>query len=545
MVKSIPLESGDIVIVNWNTIGHLAGWIESLFAISKKLPDCGILTALVLDSNDKIYVHGGLISPRFNVPTSRAMGEAFYNQYPGTQEVEVSHLICAIVKKALIKKLPLPERVSDSPFIDGDYCLQARKLGFKIYATSDVIVQYSGAAITGMTERDYARQFDDDYQIFNKKWGPEYAHKLKTPVMYQTSIAMPSGFAQAAREYIRALVDNGVDVSYNFLRGTNEEEGESEDEIVNSICENHGNLKIPQIIWAQAPYFNKNSGRYKIGHAEFEGDALPPDWAEYCNMMDEVWVPTNWDREKFRKGGVNKPLYVIPQGIRKEYFHPEIAPMRFELEEGFKFICNAAWDPRKNLQALIAAFQQEFTKGESVCLVIKTANLGLVQNVRDEVKRIKSNKDSAKVYIKEEIVKPEAVGCFYTAGDCFVFPTHGEAWGLPLFEALACGVPVITTDYGAPAETLRDGNKKPLPGVHFIRQQKTLTDTSYIYLQGNFWAEPSIPHLRELMRYVFDHKKEEKAAALKTSELIRKKYDWHEAVKPIQARLKEIYQSKL
>lgn len=545
MIKTIPLESGDIIICDWNTLGHMAGWIDTLFKASKNLPKCGAVSALVLDSKQKIFVHGGFVSPKLHCPVSYAMGETFYGQYPGTREVEVTHFVCAIIKKELLKKLPLPEKIGENIFADADYCLEAEKLGFKIYATTDLVVQYGGVTPAELTEEKYAELFDADYLAFNKKWGSLFDKKLKLPVMYHTSVGQPSGFAMAARGYIRGLTNAGVRVCYNYLRGSNEEEGDSPDEIINSICEDHGDLEMPQVIWAQAPYFFKNSGKYKIGHCEFEGDFIPPDWAEACNMMDELWVPTNWDREKFRKANVNIPIYVIPQGVDKNYFHPEMAPIRTEAPEKFKFICSAAWDPRKNLPAMIKAFKQEFKKGEDVCLIVKTLNLGLTAGVDKELKLIKYNKDSARVYVKEEEMAPESLGCFYTAGDCFLLPTHGEAWGLPIFEALACGLPVITTGWGAPNEALRDDKGEALPGVHFIRHQKTISETSYVYLQGNFWAEPSIPHLQELMRYVFDHREDEKKKALETSKIIREKFDWSNVVKPIKERLTDIYQNKL
>lgn len=545
MVKRITIESGDIVICNWDTVGHMAGWIDSLFNASKNAPNCGALSALVLDTKNKIFNHGTFISPGVFCPASYAMGEEFYNQYPGTREVQASYFICGIIKKELLKKLPLPENFGDNPFIDADYCLEAQKLGFKIYATTDVIVQYAGAIRSGTSEKEYAQKFEKDYSQFINKWGPVFTSKLKLPVMYHTGVAQPTGFAMAARGYIKGLTSNDVKVAYNFLKGTNEEEGESEDQIINSICEYHGDLSMPQVIWAQAPYFNKNSGKYKIGHCEFEGDWVPHEWVDSCNMMDEIWVPTNWDREKFRKGGVNVPIFVFAQGMDKNYFHPDIAPMRFDIPEKFKFLCNAAWDPRKNIPKLIEAFKLEFQKSEDVCLIIKTANLGMGEKIAEEIKKINNPKGSAQVYVKEELIPNEGLGCLYTASDCFVLPTHGEAWGLPLFEALACGLPVITTGYGAPNEVLRDDKGEPLPGVHFLRHQQSITETPYVYLQDNHWAEPSVPHLMEMMREVYTDITEEKKKAKETSSIIREKFDWSNVTKPIKERLKEIYQEKL
>lgn len=544
MIKTIKLENGDVIIINWDTLGHMAGWIDTLFQTSKNLPDCGILTALVLDHSDKIFCHGGFISPRVHVPVSYAMGETYYGQYDRTREVEVSRMICSIIKKPLIDKLPIPENLGENAFVDADYCLEAKKLGFKTYATAELIVQYKGDIENYDSLEAYGVDFEKNYNAFNAKWGKQLDEGFGTPVLYQTSVFQPSGFAMAARGYIKGLTDNKVTVAYNYLKGTNEEEPDSDDEIINSICENHGDLSMPQVIWAQAPYFNKNSGKYKIGHCEFEGDPVPESWIPECNSMNEIWVPSNWDREKFRRAGVTVPIYVIWQGIDKDYFHPDIAPMNFEIPQTFKFIANGAWDPRKNFPNLIKAFQMEFTKNEDVALVIKTMNNGLVDDIGKEVEAIKKDENGGHVYIKEAGLKKEEIGSLYTAGDCFVLPTHGEAWGLPLFEALACGIPVITTDYGSPAEILRDDKGEPLPGVHFVKMQKALAQTPYMYLEGCYWAEPSIPDLMKKMRYVFEHSAEEKAKALETSKLIRQKFDWVEVCKPIKERLQAIYQTK-
>ena len=40
---------------------------------------------------------------------------------------------------------------------------------------------------------------------------------------------------------------------------------------------------------------------------------------------------------------------------------------------------------------------------------------------------------------------PEQLAALYSYSDAFVLPTKAEAWGLPLLEAAATGLPIITT----------------------------------------------------------------------------------------------------
>ena len=45
-----------------------------------------------------------------------------------------------------------------------------------------------------------------------------------------------------------------------------------------------------------------------------------------------------------------------------------------------------------------------------------------------------------------EFKKKEDLAAYYQAADLFVLPTHSDVWGLVINEAMACGLPVITTD---------------------------------------------------------------------------------------------------
>ena len=537
------LKDGSVFIYDENIECKIGGIVNDLLAVASKIKDWGVIAPLILSKDNKIVWHGGYIAPNLNMPMSYGVGESYIGQYPGDRSVMVVPFYCAIISKRLIKKIGLDDELGDNIFDDANYCMQAIANDLKIIATDVVSVKRYTDEGTPESINKYSQKLIGKADMFAGRWANILNKHYKLPVCFQTRVSAPTGFAIAVGNYMKSLSEAGIEITYNFIGGAPETEPAPADLFLTAITEKKGEMDMPQIIWGQAPLFFKNSGKYKIGHCEFEGEELPKSWVPYCNMMDELWVPTKWDREKLIKAGVNKPIYIIQQGIDPDYFHPKILPMRIEIPQTFKFICTAAWLPRKNLGNLMKVFAKTFSKNDDVCLIIKTMNLGLVESIEEEIKKLGIPDDSAYIYIKEEDWPASHLPSFYTMGQCFVLPTHGEGWGLPIFEALACGIPVITTGYGAPNEVLRDkeNNNKPLPGVHLLDYTMVHARTKYEYLKDSNWAAPNLNQLSEKLLYVYENYQKEKCRALKTSDYIRKEFDWKNCVKPIIARLEDIY----
>lgn len=544
-MKIQKLEKGYCLIYRESLVGPMAGWAEDLVKEAKKLKNFGILSALILGPDGKIFWHGGSVLPNNLVPFGYHANEEYYGQRPGTRECDVVPFFCAVISEELLNKFKADDILEDDIFEAANYCLQAIANGYKVYATDKVVVKNVVKPITQKRALRYQKQFYISRSSFANRWGDIIKKRAVLPVCYHTGIGAPTGFAGAARGYIKGLSELGIKVFYKYLFGDPLTEKLSEDEFVNEVFEEEPDMQMPQVIWAQAPYFFKNSGKYKIGHCEFEGDEWPDSWVKQCNMMNEIWVPTKWDRNKAIKAGVNVPIHIIYQGIDPDYFHPNIAPMQSEVPQKFKFIVNAAWLERKNLSNLIRVFCATFKSYDDVCLIIKTMNVGLVDSIEKEIKKLRVGKDTGWVYVREENLPYHQLASFYRMGDCFVLPTHGEAWGLPIFEALACGIPVITTAYGAPNEVLRDENKKPFPGVHFLDYNLGFARDKYHYLDGKKWASPNLIQLGDKMKDMWKNGAKYKEEALIGSQMVRDKFNWIEVCKPIAERLQDIYQNKM
>ena len=125
-------------------------------------------------------------------------------------------------------------------------------------------------------------------------------------------------------------------------------------------------------------------------------------------------------------------VVVIPNGIKDE-----LRPMK--TEKHIPRIGTLSYlDPRKRIELLIEAYKKSKHKGE---LVIAG------DSIEDWYKQrlYDMAKDDKRIKFLGFISDDKLVE-FYNSLDLFVFPSVAEGFGLPIVEALACGVPVITFD---------------------------------------------------------------------------------------------------
>jgi glycosyltransferase involved in cell wall biosynthesis len=96
---------------------------------------------------------------------------------------------------------------------------------------------------------------------------------------------------------------------------------------------------------------------------------------------------------------------------------------------------------RKNLLRLVEAFNQVRRAGFPHKLVLAGKRDSLFGTVLARIRDLKL----ANMVILPGFVRDEHIPFFYSAADLFVFPSLYEGFGLPVIEAMACGVPVITS----------------------------------------------------------------------------------------------------
>lgn len=155
-------------------------------------------------------------------------------------------------------------------------------------------------------------------------------------------------------------------------------------------------------------------------------------------------------------------------------------------------------------------------------MICKSNNFDPSFTIRNEVEKLNLRKNSAKIIFAEnQILKQYELGVLYKSADCFVLPTRGEGWGMPILEAMACGLPVIATNWSSQRDFMNESNALPLDVEKLV-----LAEAKCPYYKGFKWAQPSYEHLRERMRWVFENQIEAEQIGKRAAKDVKENWSW-------------------
>src|SRR5258708_31945086 len=137
-----------------------------------------------------------------------------------------------------------------------------------------------------------------------------------------------SGYGEANRNDIGALLAAGIELSVKCPTYVNDLADFGD--LGATILELQ-KIDIPyyfKIIHTTPDQFKKyyEHDKYNIGRVIWETDNLPPDFAEASEVMNEIWVASEYGKKAAEKAGVTKPIFVIPEAIDTNLIIRDIEP---------------------------------------------------------------------------------------------------------------------------------------------------------------------------------------------------------------------------
>jgi tetratricopeptide (TPR) repeat protein len=297
---------------------------------------------------------------------------------------------------------------------------------------------------------------------------------------------------------------------------------------------------------AWPPDFSAPNAPRMVMIQPWEYGSLPAAWlAPMRHAVDRIWVPSTWVRDGYVESGVPaESVKVVPNGVNTARYRP--GQHRAEIPEapGFRFLFVGGTIARKGIDILIKAFLAAFTSADDVTLVIKDFGAQSFYKGQDAAGLIAQAQQVPNapriVHITRDLSEEELIG-LYAACDCLVHPYRGEGYGLPVAEAMACGLPVIVTAGGATRDFTDVSNSYQLPArrVQFpTRQVGDIPTVGHPY-----WLEPDQDALVDLLRHVADHPGEAAEVGARAAADIAERHTWEVAAEVALADLRDLLET--
>ena len=211
-----------------------------------------------------------------------------------------------------------------------------------------------------------------------------------------------------------------------------------------------------------------------IGYtAGIETTKIAPQWVEKSMIMDHIITISNHSKnvynstsyqatnnqtgEKVDNFKNNTPITVVNYPVREF----DEVDLDLDFDTDFNFLAVAQWGPRKNMERLLHWFLQEYSDKE-VGMILKTFGANSATPDEQQTYETISNLLSSysdrkcKVYLIHGEMSGAELNSLYRHPKikCLATLTHGEGFGLPIFEAAYNGLPVIAPGWSGQCDYL-------------------------------------------------------------------------------------------
>ncbi len=232
----------------------------------------------------------------------------------------------------------------------------------------------------------------------------------------------------------------------------------------------------------------------------WEFGVVPKAWTKHAGEVQEWWTPSHFSEECFLRAGVpREKVSVVPNGVDTNVFAPT---GRAKRRGPLRFLYVGGTIERKGFDLVLQAYCAAFSRRDDVVLVVKpflsdAQYAGI--NLDEELKRAAANDGNPRIEIVDHDLDEQGLADLYRSCEVLLAPYRGEAFCLPVLEAMACGVPAVVTGAGGAMDFASSSTSWLVP----CRETPMALGEEFVPAAGRFtWFEPDLGALVELLRAV-------------------------------------------
>ena len=383
--------------------------------------------------------------------------------------------------------------------------------------------------------------------------------KKKIRLLVRGPALSASGYGEHCRFLIRSLLKNPLCELYvdnikwgnlGFDLGVYDEIPELK-EIINTT---------KQILSTEKPFFDvsvqvsipnefEKISPYNVGvTAGIETDRVSREWIDKCNAMDKIITISEHSRKTLENtiyqtesGNVQltTPVSVVPYPVLQN----KSVDLNLKLDTDFNFLVFCLFGVRKNLESTIAWFVEEF-RNENVGLIVKSAIVnGTVKDRRHTERHIKNilsrlGERKCKIHLLHGRLTAEEKNALYNHDKvkCLISLSHGEGFGLPIFEAAYNGLPIIAPNWSGHVDFLthevKDKKGKTKKKGLFSKVEHQLAEVQKeavwdgVIPLGSKWCYPKKGSYKAKLREVYKNYGTKLSQAKRLKEKVLEKYEY-------------------
>ena len=273
--------------------------------------------------------------------------------------------------------------------------------------------------------------------------------------------------------------------------------------------------------------------------AGIETDRVAPLWLQKGNEMDKILVVSHHAKSTYERTNVtlkDGTKYRLETPI--EIVH-ETTPLAeaeditgFNPRHDFNFLVVSQFGPRKNFENTIMWFVENF-ENQEVGLVLKTCikggsviDLDATESRLEAILSRYPNRKCSVSLLHGDLSEGQMRALYeHDKVKCLVNIAHGEGFGLPLFEAARCALPIITIPWSGQLDFLRHDGEDLFTKVGFSMrpvQQQAVWDN--VIQKESMWAYADENSFKDSLSWMLNNHDEALTTAKTLQGLVETKF---------------------